>query len=294
MHNNSEPKHESLEKPTMKEAYTKILLDFMRPAGEVAMDLISNSQPGLKPDQSVITEADLQISDLCHRLLKPCLDEGHILIDEEKLHLVKHITPDQLAELPYVWALDPIDGTRPFANQMPLFGISLGLLHYGRPLLGAVHMPMLKELYYSNGDQAFFVQNPFTNNEQVRPIRPIDEPLSHRSIFLSSESILKSYRWNYLDCSLLEPQCAVVGMCWPAIGRGCGYLLNANLWDFVGSWPIAHAAGLKLWELESGEEVKQLSAQYFGYKGDTWKLKAPLVLASTANAQPLRQRIERR
>jgi myo-inositol-1(or 4)-monophosphatase len=38
----------------------------------------------------------------------------------------------------FVWAIDPIDGTANFVNGFPLFAASIGVLHRGRPVVGAV------------------------------------------------------------------------------------------------------------------------------------------------------------
>lgn len=37
-----------------------------------------------------------------------------------------------------VWAVDPIDGTTNFVNGFPLFAASIGVLHRGRPVVGAL------------------------------------------------------------------------------------------------------------------------------------------------------------
>src|SRR5262249_22636040 len=38
----------------------------------------------------------------------------------------------------FVWAIDPIDGTSNFINGFPLFAASIGVLHRGRPIVGAI------------------------------------------------------------------------------------------------------------------------------------------------------------
>lgn len=38
----------------------------------------------------------------------------------------------------FVWAVDPIDGTTNFINGFPLFAASIGVLHRGRPIVGAL------------------------------------------------------------------------------------------------------------------------------------------------------------
>ncbi|KAJ8763355.1 hypothetical protein K2173_002238 [Erythroxylum novogranatense] len=45
----------------------------------------------------------------------------------------------------YVWVLDPIDGTKSFITGKPLFGTLIALLHMGKPIVGIIDQPVLKE-----------------------------------------------------------------------------------------------------------------------------------------------------
>lgn len=47
----------------------------------------------------------------------------------------------------FQWIIDPIDGTRAFISGMPLYGMLVGLLQDGQPVLGVVRMPELNEVY---------------------------------------------------------------------------------------------------------------------------------------------------
>jgi myo-inositol-1(or 4)-monophosphatase len=46
-----------------------------------------------------------------------------------------------------LWVLDPIDGTINFSHGSPLCGISLALVHGGRPILALVDLPFLGERF---------------------------------------------------------------------------------------------------------------------------------------------------
>ncbi|XP_015892322.2 bifunctional phosphatase IMPL2, chloroplastic [Ziziphus jujuba] len=45
----------------------------------------------------------------------------------------------------YVWVLDPIDGTKSFITGKPVFGTLIALLQRGKPILGIIDQPVLKE-----------------------------------------------------------------------------------------------------------------------------------------------------
>lgn len=41
----------------------------------------------------------------------------------------------------FVWAIDPLDGTNDFVGGLPIFASSIGVLHRGVPVAGAVYVP---------------------------------------------------------------------------------------------------------------------------------------------------------
>lgn len=45
------------------------------------------------------------------------------------------------------WVLDPLDGTRNFVHGVPVFGVSVAVLHLGRPVAAAISLPALGETY---------------------------------------------------------------------------------------------------------------------------------------------------
>lgn len=50
---------------------------------------------------------------------------------------------------PLEWCVDPLDGTTNYAHRFPFFGTSIGLTWQGRPLLGALAVPALEQLYWA-------------------------------------------------------------------------------------------------------------------------------------------------
>jgi len=53
----------------------------------------------------------------------------------------------------YCWVLDPIDGTKAFVSNCYIFGTLISLMHQGRPIIGALHSPLMEHLLIgtSNG-----------------------------------------------------------------------------------------------------------------------------------------------
>lgn len=76
----------------------------------------------------------------------------------EVLTIIKRHFPDHgiLAEesgqggqldSPFLWAIDPLDGTTNYAHGYPLCAVSIGLLVDGVPMVGVVYNPILNDLY---------------------------------------------------------------------------------------------------------------------------------------------------
>jgi len=63
---------------------------------------------------------------------------------------------DERRDATYVWALDPIDGTKSFISGMPAWGTLIGLLKEGDPVYGMMHQPFIKERFFGNGSSAHY------------------------------------------------------------------------------------------------------------------------------------------
>lgn len=47
----------------------------------------------------------------------------------------------------YEWLIDPLDGTTNFAHSLPVFAVSIALMHRGTPVLGVVADPLREEYF---------------------------------------------------------------------------------------------------------------------------------------------------
>lgn len=56
----------------------------------------------------------------------------------------------------HVWVLDPIDGTRSFITGLPVWGVLIGLLHQGKPVLGMMAQPFTGERFAGDGGRAWY------------------------------------------------------------------------------------------------------------------------------------------
>jgi myo-inositol-1(or 4)-monophosphatase len=110
-------------------------------AGRLALhDFSARGAHWFKGPGQIVTAADLEIDRLLHEDLTGAFPDDGWLSEERA---------DDRARLyrQRVWMVDPIDGTRAFANGLPEFAISVALLHTDAPVLGVVFNPATGECF---------------------------------------------------------------------------------------------------------------------------------------------------
>jgi myo-inositol-1(or 4)-monophosphatase len=81
-----------------------------------------------------------------------------------------------------VWILDPLDGTKNFVNGLPVYACSVGVLHRGMPIAGAIYLPWPAKpegtvLHARSGGGAF-------QDGHKLEIPPVDTPVGSRLVGL--------------------------------------------------------------------------------------------------------------
>lgn len=59
----------------------------------------------------------------------------------------------------FTWYIDPIDGTKYFANMVPLWGITISLLKGDQPVLGVIYNPVTNQLFHSTAGTGAFLND---------------------------------------------------------------------------------------------------------------------------------------
>ena len=95
-----------------------------------------------------VTEADRQAERAMRNLIRERYPD-HGVTGEE--------WPDEPGTSPFLWSLDPVDGTRSFICRLPTWVTLIGLLHDERPVLGVVDAPCLDETYVGHGGEAWMI-----------------------------------------------------------------------------------------------------------------------------------------
>jgi myo-inositol-1(or 4)-monophosphatase len=110
-----------------------ILLDQFHKPREITYKSENRTNP--------VTDADRRVEDFLKSEIEKEFD-GHALLAEETESVEKSAKD-------FTWVIDPLDGTVNFLNGLPVFGVSVGVLRKGKPVIGCIFLPSAQA---TNGD----------------------------------------------------------------------------------------------------------------------------------------------
>lgn len=237
---------------TPTSAYLAFAADLAREAGLLALERRKTIAPArAKGIKDLVTEADIE----CDRLIRARISAAfpdHDLLTEEEGAL------DRGSD--YRWIVDPIDGTINYARGIPLWGNSIALVHRGKPLCGAIHLPVFDELYtVSAGGGAFLNGQPI----RVSALEDLhDAALSHGDFNVGDDSLRGRLNdENSLALARAIPAVqrikslgsAVVEGAYVATGRLDAYWMSyLRPWDVAVTTLLVSEAGGKVTDLSGG------------------------------------------
>lgn len=213
-------------------------------AGEVIMPLYQSSLTvELKADRTPVTLADRRAEEAVRAFIEAeCPSHG--------------IIGEELGEKPgdgrFRWVLDPIDGTKSFIHQVPLFGTLIALERDGEPVVGVIACHAVGETAYaSKGGGAFLNDRP----ARVSGVTALADATLSMTSYHSTETLHSGgYHRLVAACGLARAWGDCYGYLALAVGR-VDVMLDAemNLWDVAALWPVVTEAGgrLSTWEGEN-------------------------------------------
>lgn len=230
------------------EEYLEFTKKLAKEAEEIALKYFSfETENTWKSDNTPLTQADTEINDLVIKRVNEAYPE-HSIHGEEK--------SDKKADSKYIWVCDPIDGTMPFSNGLPIFTFSIALVDQtdGQPILGVVNDPVMKNMYwaykgsgaYRNGKKIFVPKNTSLNNTYL------GTDGSGRELGFSNLPLLKIL--SEKKCKVMKLLSFIYGGIQVANGKFVGAVFyNKYAHDVAALKIITEEAGGKVTDL-NGEE----------------------------------------
>jgi myo-inositol-1(or 4)-monophosphatase len=102
-----------------------------------------------KGEHDVVTEVDHLSEELIIGAIRGAYPQDAFLAEESgHSHVVQPAgKEDGPAGVTRTWVIDPLDGTVNYANGIPIFCVSIGLVIGGQPVIGVVHDPVRGETF---------------------------------------------------------------------------------------------------------------------------------------------------
>jgi|GEM_PF-4383918 len=250
-----------------------------------------------KPDKSIVTEVDKRTEEILKEKLSNILKDSYFLGEESAEKSDEEYK--KIFEYEYLWAVDPIDGTTNFANKLPIFAVSVGLLKKREEkhefIAGGVLFPALDELIYTYERESYLKNFRLKRTEKIR-LKEKSKKIT--PVILLSGYTPKLYQINNKDDqgNKIEPRilgCTVANIIYTALGKSYGTITSAHLWDVAGSLAIAKNNGINMYKYSNGEIKDSFTIEDF-LRGDCkkdWKLKEPYLICAESKYKLLKRLI---
>ena len=102
----------------------------------------------------LVTSADIAVSHYILDRLQTNLGEQEFAYISEETYKIQSYSHSQ----PWVWIIDPLDGTRDFIEKTGEYAIHIALVKDSRPVLAVVAYPEAEKLYYATLGGGTFVE----------------------------------------------------------------------------------------------------------------------------------------
>ncbi len=208
----------------------------------------------------VMTDADLNAEKIITDAIRKRFP-SHAIIAEEGTIGANQDTAE------YVWCIDPLDGTRNFIRNVPLFGIIIGVACKGVLKYGAIYLPATKEFCFAEKGKGVTL-----NGKRIHCSNLRDFNVSYGiGPVRASEKSMVFWR-HIIEKSKVDGNIWMSGIASPAVscvyvasGRRDWYFSRGSkTWDYAGSVLLMQEAGCKVTDAE----------------GKPWKLGCTSVVAA--------------
>jgi myo-inositol-1(or 4)-monophosphatase len=224
---------------------TEKAIEVAREAGKIALgyfEQLKDHHISTKDDGSLLTIADTEVDAYIRGALESAFPEHSVLSEESP----------NTRTTEGVWVIDPIDGTKNFANGNPNFGISIGFVLNSQPEIGVIFIPAKNKLYagekggraYCNGE--IITVSKKANFEESQFL--IDEGISEKTVRTHKQitSLVEGHNSNVHSW-----HCASLELCEIAQGTYEAMIhCRLNVWDIAAGIAIIEAAGGRISHLD--------------------------------------------
>jgi myo-inositol-1(or 4)-monophosphatase len=202
-----------------------------------------------KSARDVVTEVDHLSEELIIAAIRTAHPGDGIIAEESGEH-VTAAGDAPTAGIGRAWVIDPLDGTINYANGIPFFCVSIGLVEAGRPVVGVIHDPIRGETYAAaEGGPASLDGRPIeTSVKDKLSDFVISMALSGPALISRARAVRKAIRVPRSMGS------AALALAYVGNGRFDAFIQQGGLssWDIAAAGLIAEGGGATVTNLAGG------------------------------------------
>lgn len=232
----------------------KVAIQAAKAASKISLKYFGhNPYVKFKADQSPVTKADKESEAIIRKIILKNFPNTNIVGEEAGGDLNK----DEF------WTIDPIDGTKYFIRDLPLWSILIALYKGGDVVLGISYMPVFNELIWAEKGKGAFLNGKKISVSKVSNLKEVFFNFgtlrkfnNHKNIFrladqcLSSRGIGNPYGYQQVACGKMDISLDV----------------KAGIWDLAPYKCIIEEAGGKITDFE-GNPWKSTDKQCLATNG---------------------------
>lgn len=206
-----------------------------------------------KSRADLVTDADVASQRIVKQTLLGSFPDHVFLGEEDSVGLSPDETrPDSNA--PPVWVVDPLDGTTNYVHDVPAYCVSIGLWSGGRPVVGVIHDPRMKEVFSAARGLGAFLNGQPIHVSTAAALRDgiisTGFPADYRRQLVNYDA------WGKVmphAQSLRRTGSTALNLAYVAAGRFDGYWAHDNFaWDVMAGAVLVAEAGGTLTSVDGG------------------------------------------
>jgi myo-inositol-1(or 4)-monophosphatase len=207
--------------------------------------------------RDIVTDADLAAEEMIIQTIRARFPD-HALLTEE--------AGESSRDVPYVWVVDPLDGTTNYSRRFPVFSVSISLVYQEQLTVGVVYDPLSDSLFAAQrGRGATLNGVPLRVSRVERMIDALVGLDWARAHDQRQEIMTRLDRIAPACCAVRSTGSAALGLCYVAAGW-----LDAYFHAALQPWDLA--AGLLL--------IREAGGRVTDIQGHAWQPWVPSVLVS--------------
>ena len=219
-------------------------------AGRLIMDRYERvERVDYKSARDIVTEVDHLSEELILGAIRARYPGDAILAEESGAHTTAS-GAEATSGTGRVWIVDPVDGTINYANGIPFFCVSIGLVVEGRPAVGVVLDPARDDCFAATaGGPATLNDRPIRASEKERLTDfVVQMALSGRAVATRVRAVRKAIRISRSMGS------SALALSYVANGRFDAFIQQGGMsnWDVAAAGLIAERAGATVTDAEGG------------------------------------------